>query len=64
MRPTSFRADGSGARYREEATVCCSKEIAQVAADLKAKSKSRPYVKALMPYVVEDDSFWRMLIEI
>ncbi len=41
-----------------------SREIAQVAADLKEESRSRPYVKTLMPEVVDDDSFWRMLIEI
>jgi hypothetical protein len=41
-----------------------SKEIAQIAIDLKEESKSRPYVKALMPDVVNDDSFWRMLIEL
>jgi hypothetical protein len=41
-----------------------SKEISEIACDLKSESKSRSYVKALMPEVVEDDSFWRMLIEI
>jgi hypothetical protein len=41
-----------------------SKEISEIAGDLKSESKSRSYVKALMPEVVEDDSFWRMLIEI
>jgi hypothetical protein len=40
-----------------------SKEISQVASDLKGESKARPYVRALMPEVVDDDSFWRMLIE-
>jgi hypothetical protein len=41
-----------------------SKEISQIAIDLKDESKGRSYVKALMPEVVEDDGFWRMLIEI
>ncbi len=41
-----------------------SKEISEIAGDLKIESKSRSYVKALMPEVVGDDSFWRMLIEI
>jgi hypothetical protein len=41
-----------------------SKEISQIAGDLKGESKSRSYVRALMPEVVDDDSFWRMLIEI
>jgi hypothetical protein len=41
-----------------------SKEIAAVAIDLKNESRSRPYVRALMPEVVDDDAFWAMLIEI
>jgi hypothetical protein len=41
-----------------------SKEISAIAIDLKDESRSRPYVKALMPEVVDDDSFWRMLLEI
>jgi hypothetical protein len=41
-----------------------SKEIVEVAADLKAEAKGRPYVEVLMPEVVADDSFWRMLIEL
>jgi hypothetical protein len=40
-----------------------SKEISELAADLKEESRSRSYVRALMPEVVEDDSFWRMLVE-
>jgi hypothetical protein len=41
-----------------------SKEISQIARDLQDESKSRPYVRALMPEVVADETFWRMLIEI
>jgi hypothetical protein len=41
-----------------------SKEISELAVDLKDESKSRRYVSALLPQVVDDDSFWRMLIEL
>jgi hypothetical protein len=41
-----------------------SKEIAQIADEMRDESKTRPYVRALMPEVVADESFWRMLIEI
>ncbi|HTA40326.1 MAG TPA: hypothetical protein VK760_14680 [Candidatus Acidoferrales bacterium] len=41
-----------------------SKEIAKIAGEMREESKARPYVRALMPEVVADESFWRMLIEI
>jgi hypothetical protein len=41
-----------------------SKEITEVAADLKAEASGRPYVKMLMPAVVSDDGFWCMIIEL
>ena len=41
-----------------------SKEIAQIATEMREESKTRPYVSVLMPEVVADESFWRMLIEI
>ncbi len=40
-----------------------SKEIAAIGVDLRNESKSRPYVRALMPEVVDDDTFWGMLLE-
>jgi hypothetical protein len=40
-----------------------SKEIAIIAVDLENESKSRPYVRALIPEVVDDDTFWGMLVE-
>jgi capsular polysaccharide biosynthesis protein len=41
-----------------------SKEIAEVANDLKEEAIRRPYVGRLIPAVVHDDSFWRMLLEL
>jgi hypothetical protein len=41
-----------------------SKEISEIAIDLRKEAEGRPYVEMLMPAVVADDSFWRMLIEI
>ena len=40
-----------------------SKDIATVASDLKEEATRRPYVQALIPELVEDESFWRMLVE-
>jgi hypothetical protein len=40
-----------------------SKESAMIARDLKAESAHRPYVATLMPAVVEDDGFWRIIVE-
>jgi len=41
-----------------------SKEIAEIAVEMRDESKARPYVRVLMPEAVADESFWRMLIEI
>lgn len=40
-----------------------SKEVMTVADDLKKEAASRPYVALLMPEIVAEDSFWRMLVE-
>ena len=41
-----------------------SKEISQVAEDLGTEAKMRPYVRALIPSVIDDNDFWRLIIEL
>jgi hypothetical protein len=40
-----------------------SKEISAIAVDLRNESKARLYVRPLIPEVVDDDTFWGMLVE-
>ena len=41
-----------------------SKEIAMVASDLKREPSGRSYVTQLMPEVVDEDGFWRIILEL
>ena len=40
-----------------------SKQIANLAAELRDEASRRPYVKTLIPQVAEDEVFWRLIVE-
>ena len=40
-----------------------TREIDDVAADLKKESQDRIYVRRLLPGIIDEDSFWRVIVE-
>lgn len=41
-----------------------SKQIADLARKLRDEASVRPYIRTLIPNVVEDDRFWAMVVEL
>jgi hypothetical protein len=41
-----------------------SKEVSEMAADLRDEAAGRPYVALLVPEVAADENFWKMLVEL
>jgi hypothetical protein len=44
--------------------VLLSQQIGELARKLRAEAAGRPYVATLIPQVVDDETFWTMVVEL